>query len=45
MQITESLPRWDRIVETVRANSDTWKDTAPHGCAHLPAASPAGSPS
>jgi hypothetical protein len=30
MQITESLPRWDRIVETVRANADTWKDTAPH---------------
>lgn len=31
MQITESLPRWDRIVETVRANSDTWKESAHHG--------------
>ena len=30
MQITESLPRWDRIVEGVRANSEAWKDAAPH---------------
>ena len=31
MQITESLPRWDRIVDIVRDNSDTWKEAAPHG--------------
>ena len=29
MQITESLPRWDRIVETVRANKDAWAEGAP----------------
>jgi len=29
MQITESLPRWDRIVETVRANRDAWAESAP----------------
>lgn len=29
MQITESLPRWDRIVETVRANKDAWAEAAP----------------
>ena len=31
MQITESLPRWDRIVDIVRDNSDSWKEAAPHG--------------
>jgi hypothetical protein len=29
MQITESLARWDRIVEVVQANKDTWQETAP----------------
>lgn len=29
MKISESLPRWDRIVETVRANQEAWKETAP----------------
>jgi quercetin dioxygenase-like cupin family protein len=29
MQITESLPRWDRILEGVRANRDRWATTAP----------------
>jgi hypothetical protein len=29
MQITENLPRWDRIVEVVQANKDTWQEAAP----------------
>jgi hypothetical protein len=29
MQITEKLDRWDRIVEVVRENKDTWAETAP----------------
>lgn len=28
MQITESLPRWDRIVEVVQANKDAWQEEA-----------------
>jgi hypothetical protein len=28
MQITEGLGRWDRIVDTVRANKETWEDAA-----------------
>jgi hypothetical protein len=28
MQISESLPRWDRIVEGVRANRDRWASAA-----------------
>jgi hypothetical protein len=28
---TERLPRWDRIVDTVRAGSATWKESAHHG--------------
>lgn len=30
MKITESLPRWDRIVEVVRDHSDEWKAEAAH---------------
>ena len=30
MQITGSQPRWDRIVDTVRAGSAAWKEAAPH---------------
>lgn len=29
MKITESDERWDRIVETVRERSDSWKQAAP----------------
>ena len=29
MQITEKLDRWDRIVEVVRENKDTWAEAAP----------------
>ncbi len=29
MKITESIPRWDRIVEIVRANKDDWQAAAP----------------
>ncbi|NLD77056.1 MAG: cupin [Acidimicrobiales bacterium] len=28
MKITEGLPRWDKIVETVRDNSETWREQA-----------------
>lgn len=28
MKITEGLPRWDRIVEIVRENTETWKAEA-----------------
>jgi len=29
MKITESIPRWDRIVELVRENKDDWQSAAP----------------
>jgi hypothetical protein len=30
MKITESIGRWDRIVETVREHGDAWKEAATH---------------
>ena len=29
MKITESLPRWDAIIDVVRANSEAWQAAAP----------------